>query len=514
MSTVTETTEQATHVATGQSIPARLLSRALKLLSSVRFGIALLVLLVIACMIGMLIMQQNVDGFAEYYAKLTPAQRLVYGALGFFDIYHTWYFNALLLLLSLNIVLASIERFPGAWSYIKHPKRTVAPVYLRSLRPNIAFTATGASARDVAARIAEACRQVGLKPTITEKGERFFVFAERGAWNRLGAYAVHAALLTIFFGGFMTAQLGKTGLMELVPGRSSAVMSEPRFELDQVKRFQIKLPFTVECVDIQQKLIHKDGPILPNNTIDWLTRIRIHDETGTHDALVHLNNPYDYRGYRFFQASFVPIGSARQVTLRIESADGSSTHQVAIPRNGSVTLPDGTRLDYVQFFPDFRLVNGRPDTASGDYNNPVAQLKVTTPLGQEFPAFAFARPLPPTIPAAGPVGGYRFRLIDFEKAPLAHVLSIQYDPGARVVYLGFALLILTLALVFLFSHQRFWAMVETGDSQSYHVTLAGHANRNQPGLEDRFKRLVEALGQDPRAIAFAPSRKKGRSSTE
>src|SRR5215216_1286844 len=74
----------------------------LNLLSSVRFGVVLLVLLVIASMIGMLIMQQNVEGFDKYYAELTPSQQLLYGKLGWFDIYHAWYFNAMLMVLSLN----------------------------------------------------------------------------------------------------------------------------------------------------------------------------------------------------------------------------------------------------------------------------------------------------------------------------------------------------------------------------------------------------------------------------
>src|SRR5205085_4624310 len=88
------------------------ITKLLNLLSSVRFGVVLLVLLVIASMIGMLIQQQSVEGFDQYYAGLAPAQQLLWGKLGWFDIYHVWYFNVLLLVLSLNIVLASIDRFP------------------------------------------------------------------------------------------------------------------------------------------------------------------------------------------------------------------------------------------------------------------------------------------------------------------------------------------------------------------------------------------------------------------
>src|SRR5688572_5022906 len=96
-----------TTAATRVSSP--ILTRLLNQLSNVSLGVTLLILLVIACMIGMLIMQQTVEGFDKYYAELTPAQKLLYAKLGFFDIYHVWYFNALLLLLSLNIVLASID---------------------------------------------------------------------------------------------------------------------------------------------------------------------------------------------------------------------------------------------------------------------------------------------------------------------------------------------------------------------------------------------------------------------
>jgi len=102
-----------------------LVSRLLTLLSSVRLGVSLLVLLGLACFIGMLIMQQNVDGFSNYFQTLTPAQRLVYGKLGLFDIYHAWYFNALLCLLSLNIVLASIDRFPKTWTVVRKVNFTV-----------------------------------------------------------------------------------------------------------------------------------------------------------------------------------------------------------------------------------------------------------------------------------------------------------------------------------------------------------------------------------------------------
>src|SRR6266700_753836 len=64
------------------------IDKGLRLLSSVRFGIVLLMLLLGCCLIGMFIMQQNVEGFRAYYAKLSPSTRNLYESLGFFNIYH------------------------------------------------------------------------------------------------------------------------------------------------------------------------------------------------------------------------------------------------------------------------------------------------------------------------------------------------------------------------------------------------------------------------------------------
>lgn len=76
--------------------------------------------------------------------------------------------------------------------------------------------------------------------------------------------------------------------------------------------------------------------------------------------------------------------------------------------------------------------------------------------------------------------------------PLAHTLSVQYDPGAKVVYVGFTLLCLTLIFVFFFSHQRLWIVVEDGS-----VHMGGDSNRNRLGFEDRARK-VAALIREPK----------------
>ena len=492
------------------------ITRVLDLLSSVRFGVALLVLLVIACMIGMLIMQQNVEHFDRYYADLSPAQRMLYGSLGFFDIYHVWYFNALLLVLSLNIVLASIDRFPKAWTFISRKKLDASAHWLKGQEQHASMTIADAGSRSaLAERVVAAFKSVGMRqPVVTGKGGKTFIFGERGTWNRLAAYAVHVALLTIFMGGFLTGMFGRVGNLPLAPGETGSKVTETVFQINpETKEFaptlsSFELPFAVECLDIQQKLIKKEGSITADNTLDWLTYVKFKDrERGEKEALVHLNAPFDYGGFRFFQASFIAQGKAREITLRVTKAAGetpgaeaaapSAPQDITIRRNGLATLSDGTRIEFKDFSGNFKLGGGQSEEES-DYSNPAATLSVTPPGGKSVQAFAFNPQMAENAPIAKrPVAGYTYRLVDFEKAPAAHILSVQRDPGATPVYIGFTLLGLTLSYAFFFSHQRVWALVEERAGGNFEVVLGGNTNRNKLAFEDRFKRLKSKIDGQP-----------------
>jgi cytochrome c biogenesis protein len=165
-------------------------------------------------------------------------------------------------------------------------------------------------------------------------------------------------------------------------------------------------------------------------------------------------------------------------------------------RNGSTSLPDGTKVDYETFMPDFYLNGGNPDTRSAQYNNPVAILNVTTAAGEKSKVYAFANKLPDNIPIGAPKAGYKWRLAEFEKTPLAHVLSIKYDPyqGAFIAwYFGGFGLMGALCFVFFFSHKRIWALIEKTNENEYQVVLGGNTNRNDFGFEDKFKKVVYGL---------------------
>jgi cytochrome c biogenesis protein len=496
---------------------APILNRMLDFLSSVRFGVSLLCILVVLSMIGMLIIQQGVQGFDTYFASLTPSEKLVFGTLGFFDIYHSWYYNVLLLILSLNIILASIDRFPSAWSYIAEPKVTSTDRWLLEQKQNAVieselsedetakaiesvFAANKMRTAVTAAEATEYGTTPGGRKDFTNilRTVKISVFGEKGRWNRLGAYVVHIFLLTLFLGHFVALRTGFDADVRMIPGEATDKIQMIEFNMDKREKFDVQLPFTMTCTDIQQKLRDPNGSIDVSNTLDWRTQLRIDDpEYGTTIADISMNQPFNYRGYRFFQAQTIPVGNARNIVLDLTPQAGGEAQRISIPRLGSTTLADGTLVEYDEFLPDFTFgADGRPDTRSGEYNNPVAVLNVTPPGAARTRVFAFAGNVADNIPVGAPKAGYKWRLVEFERSPFAHVLSIKYDPysGSFIAwYIGGFGLLAALCLVFFWSHRRIWALVEPAGEGRVRVILGGNTNRNHAGFEELFQRVAAGV---------------------
>ncbi|QUW00947.1 cytochrome c biogenesis protein ResB [Chloracidobacterium sp. MS 40/45] len=492
----------------------RMLDATLRFLSSVKVGVFLLAVLIVASVLGTVIIQKGTSGFTEYYASLLPAERELYEFLGLLDIYHTRWFNLLLLTVSLNIVLASIDYFPAAWRYVRKPVVKINQAFV-SRQPfrHVAYATEAETAlQTLKARAAQELRPFTHRwlpisavyrvvETVNPRDGSITILTESHAWNRLTAYAVHAALLTIFGGALVGGLFGHKGTVRMVPGQSANTFVS--FGAPDEPAQEFAMPFTLVCTDIEQNLLDPRKPDLSApNTLDWHTRAIIRDEQRGVEvpAHIHLNHPFDYRGYRFFQASFDNFGSARTVNIELRPA-GSPTGTAYLIGREPTDIPGLGRVRLADFIPDVTFQGGRLGSASGEYRRPVAILDV---LGDN-PRQLYAFPVEaletignaPFLKAKTEVGDMRLVMTDFEKVSSGHILQVQYDPGVAAVYLGSAMLIVALWLVFFFAHQRLWLYMEPLPDGHVRISLAGHTNRNRPAFEKRFQSIVAALPAAP-----------------
>ncbi len=82
-----------------------------KFFSSVKLAVVLLIILAIVSVIGTVI-QQN-ESPEKYLQEYSQATVQLFEMLGFFDMYHTWWFVILLFLLTANLTVCTLERLPA-----------------------------------------------------------------------------------------------------------------------------------------------------------------------------------------------------------------------------------------------------------------------------------------------------------------------------------------------------------------------------------------------------------------
>src|SRR5947209_2365425 len=100
-------------------------------LSSVRTAILLISAIAVLCLIGIYFIQAPAEVLGDpvayaawvqqnalpLYGSLTP----IYDRMQFFTIFSSWYFMLLLTILSLSIVVCTLNRAPAIWQNFAHP---------------------------------------------------------------------------------------------------------------------------------------------------------------------------------------------------------------------------------------------------------------------------------------------------------------------------------------------------------------------------------------------------------
>ncbi|MBS1125660.1 MAG: hypothetical protein H6Q98_598, partial [Nitrospirae bacterium] len=94
-----------------------------KFFSSVKLAVVLLIILAVVSVIGTVIQQNQAP--EDYLREYSQGTVELFEALGFFDLYHTWWFVLILLMITANLTICTLERFPYAWRAMRAPLKTL-----------------------------------------------------------------------------------------------------------------------------------------------------------------------------------------------------------------------------------------------------------------------------------------------------------------------------------------------------------------------------------------------------
>ena len=437
-----------------------LIEKVWRFFCSLRLTLANLLLLFLAMIAGTFVNPQN-DSLANIERAFAgrPALLASYRWFELYDLFHSWWFTALMLSLALNLIACSLERLPRIYYLVRYPERRLD--HVAGLRFKVAASPTALSAEQVAQKLAGHRYRVQVQDG--------FIFAERGRYARFGVWIVHISLLLILGGGVYGRLTAFEGVANVPQdgGIASGFMqrnpdgSEFKHPLvDQQGR-----AFLVQCNDFRLKEFE------PGRPKAFESDLVVYQDLGSRDpgrelarATITVNHPLRYGGLTFYQASYSQLEESPRAKIAVfDRAAGTSRNLMVA---AGEPIPGDYNPDYAGLGPAVRVVRSEE--------------------GKETSFWVFARD--PLFDRRNRDDRFAF---SFDRlAPLyATGLQIARDPSTPVVYAGCFLLFLGIGIAFYTSHKRLWARVAGGK-----LALGGASHRNPEAFGREFSEISAALG--------------------
>ncbi len=408
---------------------------------------------------------------ALYLKQFGPVLHRVLAVLDLYDMYHAWWFQLLLLLLTLNVMICSLDRIRSVWKIVRHRETSFKPALFNdpALRTEIVLERIPG---DLAAPLDAAMRRGFGTVRQEEIPEGFRIWAERWRWTRLGVYLVHLSVVLLLLGGLIGSRFGFDGSVSISEGQTA---DRIRLSGSGVVR---ELPFTIRCDDFNISFYDSGAP---SEYRSRLTLIENGHESLRRDIIV--NDPLRYRGINIFQSSFSQV-PADAATLAFTSRDSGLEYQQRMQVGEAIDLPEGRGRFRLERFVQTADFKGHPvgEAFIGTLSDAGGQgTEVILPL--RFPSFDKMR------------RGEVLITIAAHESRYATGLQVTSDPGVGVVYAGFLAMLLGCFVTFFMSHQRLCIEVRRDGSRS-RVSVAGAANKNRLAIQARVHRLARRVERD------------------
>lgn len=449
---------------------------------SVRAAIAEISFLTLLVLIGTL------RGSSVPYtiAEVAPVTQGIVDRWYAWDVFRSSIFAATLAIIAVAIIVCTLNRVPGIWATISHPKIATTHGFLRSAETSATFT-TQQDAASLTATVQGLLARKRYRVLTERVGDEIHVYADKNRYAKLGTFPFHLALILILVGGIIASVYGFRDEEFIIPEGSRRNVGNGTGLSVELNRFRdVWTPVGIASQYQSEVTIYDgDRPVKQGN--------------------INPNDPLTYGNATFYQASF---GNAAQ--MRITDPFGNVLYDDAAEM-GVYTL------------------RGNPDAPAGLIRLPSEGVQITLALPDIKPTnkpeldalqlrsgelWARVEPLrdsssTPGAPVAdGTDGvvltqGQPMRIGDltvtFAREVRFSVLQVGYNPGIPIFIISAFLLVIGLATTFYFPHRRIRGIVAPGPSGAI-LKLAPLAKRDWSGKRDFFRILERAhqvIGIEP-----------------
>lgn len=430
---------------------------------SLKLTIFLLISLALSSIIGTVLPQGQLP--PEYLAQTSPTKLQIYTKLGFFDMYHSWWFIALLYVFSLNLVSCSIKRLPHVIKFITEPALVLGESMRSSfsLKKEIVFSAPVDVSKE---KLAAFLGKEFTAPVISEHSGEYHLFSQKNAWSRLGVYVVHLSILVIFVGAIIGSLFGYKGFVTIVEGSSVS-------SVESRSGKHIPLGFDLRCDQFSVSFYNTGAPKEFKSILTVLENGQpIKDFT---NVRVVVNDPLTYKGITFYQSSYGQANEGGEHHFTLTPRAGGTTEQFALRDGAAVTFKDGTTFKLLEATPEVRQF-------MPEFSGPAARVEVTY-KGKSPQTFIILKNYPEISTQRGDELTFKY---EGSNAKMYTGLQVAKDPGVWIVWLGCSLMVVGIFVAFFMSHKRVWVIVSKG-----HARMYANANKNQAAFQMQFEELAD-----------------------
>ena len=489
-------------------------------LRSMRTALILLLLLALGAVAGSLIPQwpNSPDRVLDYQRK-----HAFWGAFfdraGFFDVFGSWWFVLITVLLFVSLVACLIPRTRATWRAVRQ-----RPIQAREIDAFRHYVERPVAASPAAA--VEASRRV-LKRRffrVAQAGAEPALAAEKGGAREVGSLLFHWAFILLLVGVVFGKGTGYTGYAVITEGDT---WIDARANYDgQIRpgRF-FSGDFTGMGVHLRsfESAYRSSG-----QPMDFVSRVDLLDPQGNlvRQQDIRVNHPAQFEGLNIYQinwgwAATLEVRDDDQVLARQNlvldkepvPAGVEGVPAFAMPWYGvmKVTSVKPQMAIEVELYPDSRAYYQMLQT-----QQPVAMLTDYQPLIR-YTVWrgVITDPSPTTFDktfmrktASGFVGADRTASLEtgemlppgqsggltlsFPDLKRYSVLQVSRDRGVPIVLIAAILILLGLLPALYTSRRKVWVRAEASDDGAV-LKVGGFALQRKPQFEDEFTKLVDAM---------------------